>query len=114
MKFIAELLLSLSTMASFACSSQAQSSRETDNLISFAKAYGYVKYFHPSTEADQVDWGWFSVYGSAQVLECQNKEDLLQTMQQIFEPISPTLIFCLTEPIFSIVYVSIANHTVLP
>ncbi|MDR7131618.1 hypothetical protein J2X69_003982 [Algoriphagus sp. 4150] len=85
-------------MVSFILSCHAQTNQEIDNLISFAKAYGYVKYFHPSTEADQVDWGWFSVYGSAQVLECQNKEELLQTMQRIFEPIAPTVTFSLDKP----------------
>jgi len=77
---------------------QAQSNQEIDNLISFAKAYGYVKYFHPSTEADHVDWGWFSVYASEEVLKCRNNEELMQTMQRIFEPIAPTVSFTLAEP----------------
>jgi len=66
---------------------------QSGDLVSFAKAYGYVKYFRPSTEADQVDWGWFSVYGSEEVLKCQNKEELLQTMKRIFKPIAPTVSF---------------------
>tara|TARA_R110002012_G_scaffold140887_1_gene298586 strand:- start:10840 stop:12645 length:1806 start_codon:yes stop_codon:yes gene_type:complete len=84
-------------MSSHLLYSQAQSNQEIDNLISFAKAYGYVKYFHPSTEADQVDWGWFSVYASEEVLKCQNNEELMQTMQRIFEPIAPTVSFTLAE-----------------
>lgn len=98
MDFTRNSLCSFILMACCYLSCQAQNKQQVDNLISFAKAYGYVKYFHPSTEADQVDWGWFSVYGSEEVMQCQNKEELLQTMQRIFEPIAPTLVFSLAEP----------------
>ena len=98
MKIIHKSLFCFLIMSSLLLSCQAQSNQEIDNLISFAKAYGYVKYFHPSTEADQVDWGWFSVYGSGEVLKCQNNEELMQTMQRIFEPIVPTVSFTFAEP----------------
>ena len=98
MEFIRNSLCSLILLVSGSLSCHAQNNYQVDNLISFAKAYGYVKYFHPSTEAEQVDWGWFSVYGSGEVIQCQNKEELQQTMQRIFEPIAPTLHFSLSEP----------------
>lgn len=98
MNFTIKPLCSLILIACCFLSCHAQNSLQVANLISFGKAYGYVKYFHPSTEADQVDWGWFSVYGSGEVMQCQNKEELLETMQRIFEPIAPTLHFSLTEP----------------
>lgn len=72
---------------------QAQTERQLENLEAFAKAYGYVKYFHPSDEAEQLDWGWFSVYGSQQVLNCTNSDALRDTLARLFEPIAPTVSF---------------------
>ncbi|GAA0877237.1 hypothetical protein GCM10009119_02050 [Algoriphagus jejuensis] len=71
----------------------AQSEREIDNLKAFAKAYGYVKYFHPSTEAAELDWGWFAVYGAQEVLQCQNSDELNKTLNRIFKSIAPTVVF---------------------
>ncbi|SFT97069.1 Peptidase family S41 [Algoriphagus locisalis] len=98
MNLIRKSLFCYLIMVSFILSCHAQNNQEINNLVSFAKAYGYVKYFHPSTEADQVDWGWFSVYGSEQVMQCENTEELLQTMQRIFEPIAPTVSFSFAQP----------------
>ena len=42
-------------------------SEKVDNLRTYAKAYGYVKYFHPGDEASQIDWAKFSIYGSAKI-----------------------------------------------
>jgi C-terminal processing protease CtpA/Prc len=82
------------------CSAQISRDREIDNLVAFAKAYGYVKYFHPSSESEQVDWGWFSVYGAQKVLQCKGEEELIQTLQSLFQPIAPTVIFASTAPYF--------------
>ena len=71
----------------------AQSRQEVENLKTFAKAYGYVKYFHPSTEAAQLDWGWFSVYGVQEVMHCQNTQELTRTLNRLFENIAPTVVF---------------------
>ena len=98
MDFARKSLFSLILIACCFLKCNAQKNQQVENLTAFAKAYGYVKYFHPSTEADQVDWGWFSVYGSEKVMQCQSKEELLHTMQQIFEPIAPTLHFSLADP----------------
>ncbi|WP_084454733.1 S41 family peptidase [Algoriphagus terrigena] len=80
------------------CSGQTKTDREIDNLVAFAKAYGYVKYFHPSSESEQVDWGWFSVYGAQKVLQCQDQGELIQTLQRLFNPIAPTVTFSSTAP----------------
>jgi C-terminal processing protease CtpA/Prc len=85
-------------LAFLSCSAQSHTDREIDNLTAFAKAYGYVKYFHPSTEAEEIDWGWFAVYGSQKVLHCQNEEELNQTLQFLFLPIGPTVTFSSSAP----------------
>jgi hypothetical protein len=70
-----------------------QSDREITNLKAFGKAYGYVKYFHPSAESDELDWGWFSAYGAQQVLTCETDEELIETLADIFENVAPTVVF---------------------
>ncbi|MBL7129341.1 MAG: hypothetical protein ISS16_10205, partial [Ignavibacteria bacterium] len=42
---------------------KAEEKQEIQNLRSFTKLYGYVKYFHPSDEASEVDWDKFAIYG---------------------------------------------------
>jgi C-terminal processing protease CtpA/Prc len=71
----------------------SQSDRELKNLEVFAKAYGYVKYFHPSDEASTIDWGRFSVYGSSQVVACKTDEELQLKLHEIFRPIAPSVVF---------------------
>jgi len=60
--------------------------------MTFAKVYGYVKYFHPSDEAVQVDWNRFSIYGAAQIAKCKSKKELLNTLNDLFKPIAPSII----------------------
>ena len=38
--------------------------KKVDNLRTFAKAYGYVKYFHPSDEASDIDWAKMKPYAT--------------------------------------------------
>lgn len=64
-----------------------------DNLVAFAKAYGYVKYFHPSDEASNIDWNRFAAYGAEQVSECGNNSELISTLNKLFKPIAPSIVF---------------------
>lgn len=61
--------------------------------MTFAKAYGYVKYFHPSDEASQIDWDNFSIYGASQMDKCRTKKDIINTLTHLFEPIAPSIEF---------------------
>lgn len=64
-----------------------------ENLMTFTKVYGYVKYFHPSDEAARIDWNRFSIYGSAQIAKCKSKKQVLNTLNALFKPIAPSIIF---------------------
>ena len=66
-------------------------SRVVRNLRAFTKLYGYVKYFHPSDEASQIDWGQFSIYGTETVKNAQNSEELKSILEELFLPIAPTI-----------------------
>ena len=102
MKLLKNQLVYALTFVLFYCSLitgvSAQSQQEINNLKAFTKAYGYVKYFHPSTEADQLDWGWFSVYGASQVRDCKESDCLSETLNTLFEPIAPTVRFSADKP----------------
>jgi C-terminal processing protease CtpA/Prc len=60
------------------------------NLRAFAKLYGYVRYFHPSDDASQVDWERFAIYGVEKVKAAEDSEELKSILEQLFIPIAPT------------------------
>lgn len=60
------------------------------NLRAFAKLYGYVRFFHPSDEASNIDWNKFAVYGSEKVKNSKNNYELKETLEKLFSPIAPT------------------------
>lgn len=61
------------------------------NLRTFAKLYGYIRYFHPSDEASQVDWERFTVYGASRVKSAKNPEELRSALEKLFFPLAPTI-----------------------
>jgi hypothetical protein len=71
----------------------AQKEREISNLESFAKVYGYVRYFHPSDEAADCDWNQFVIHGCDEILKCNSDEEVRQTLKRLFDPIAPSLKF---------------------
>ena len=70
---------------------QVKDDRKVSNLETFAKLYGYVRYFHPSDEADTLNWNGFAVYGSGRVMNAASEKELLQTLQELFAPVAPTV-----------------------
>jgi hypothetical protein len=84
------LIYPLIALVAISCGQQKQ---KIDYLTTFAKAYGYVKYFHPSDEAFTIDWNQFATYGAAEINKCKNKKDLIKTLNAIFIPIAPTIVF---------------------
>ncbi len=69
----------------------ASESQEILNVRVFTKLYGYVKYFHPSDEASQIDWDKFAIYGTERVKSAQNSEELKSILEELFLPIAPTI-----------------------
>lgn len=80
----------IASIALIGCNEEAEIE---DNLITFAKVYGYVKYFHPSDEATQIDWQKFSIYGATQISNCKSKEEIVNTLSDLFKPIAPSIVF---------------------
>ncbi|MFH1052469.1 MAG: S41 family peptidase [bacterium] len=70
---------------------QNNEKRTISNLRTFAKLYGYVRYFHPSDEASLVDWDWFVVNGVEKVKNAKSNDELQEILQELFYPIAPTI-----------------------
>jgi C-terminal processing protease CtpA/Prc len=66
--------------------------RSVKNIETFARVYGYVRYFYPGDEAVQTDWEKFAVYGVKQVEEAGNRAELKQVLRGLFLPIAPALV----------------------
>ena len=48
-----------------------------ENLKAFAKTYGFIRYFHPSDEASDIDWGYLALYGAQQIEKCNPKSEIV-------------------------------------
>jgi hypothetical protein len=73
-------------------SCQKTSNQSLKNIETFARLYGYVRFFHPSEQAAKINWNHFAVYGSKQVEKAKNREELKQILEELFLPISPSLV----------------------
>lgn len=62
------------------------------NLKAYSKLYGYVRFFHPSDEAEELNWSEFVVYGTEKVLQAETEIELKEILENLFLPIAPSLI----------------------
>jgi len=85
------LLLSLTTLMNSQPQALAKADNYLANLTAFARLYGYVRYFHPSDEAAQMDWDKFVVYGAYHASKAASPEILTEILLYLFRPIAPTL-----------------------
>ena len=69
----------------------AQEVDPVENLSAFARLYGYVRYFHPSDEAAELDWEAFAAYGATRVKDSRSSEELRETLMELFSPVAPTV-----------------------
>ena len=67
------------------------SKRRIGNIETFARLYGYIRYFHPSDEASAVNWYSFAVHGIRTVENAASRAQLLKTLKELFSPMAPTL-----------------------
>src|SRR5690606_32395311 len=61
--------------------------RRVDNIGTFAKLYGYVRWFHPSDEAQVVDWNKLAVLGIKKVESINSDTELKDALLELFSPI---------------------------
>ena len=88
------LVLSIVLTALIAC---RKPDNEANNLMTYAKVYGYVKYFHPSDEAVSIDWAKFSAFGAKEIEKCRTKSQMINTLNRLFNPIAPSVKFTISQ-----------------
>jgi len=80
---------------------QGQTNTEITNLKTFAKAYGYVKYFHPSDEAQEINWNNLAILGADKISKCNSKDEVVRTLNKVFKPIAPAVNFYVSDKIIA-------------
>ncbi|QAA80832.1 peptidase S41 [Aequorivita sp. H23M31] len=98
--------------AMFVGACQAQQQDKVQNLKTFAKAYGYVKYFHPSDEASEIDWNSFAAFGANEILKCNSTTEVIATLNNLFKPIAPSVVFSNTKQQYDISAITPSNTKV--
>ena len=71
----------------------ATENHHLEKLEAFARTYGYVRYFHPSDQANLVDWDAMAVYGVNRILNSDESQSTESLLQKLFEPIVVDLEF---------------------
>ncbi|HVU57002.1 MAG TPA: S41 family peptidase [Puia sp.] len=66
--------------------------QQQKNLAAFTRLYGYVRYFHPSDEAAELDWDNFAIYGAKRVIVANDDQELISALQELFHPFAPTVV----------------------
>ena len=72
---------------SFSVSCQSEANRKVRYIESFARLYGYARWFHPSDEAQEIDWDKFAVLGIQKVENIKSTSALRDTLFNLFSPI---------------------------
>ena len=62
-------------------------SRKTQNIETFTKLYGYARWFHPSDEAQEIDWDKFAILGIQKMENIKSNTELRDSLYHLFSPI---------------------------
>lgn len=78
------LVLCISILMLFSCQKET---RKVQNIETFGKLYGYARWFHPSDEAQEIDWDKFAILGVQKVENIKSDAELRDTLFHLFSPI---------------------------
>lgn len=84
--FFKKIVIVILFLGSFCIGCQSETSRKIQNIETFARLYGYARWFHPSDEAQEIDWDKFAVLGVQKVENIQSTKELRDTLYQLFSP----------------------------
>lgn len=62
-----------------------------DNLYTYSKLYGYIKYFYPDTSLYNANWVKICEAGVAKVINCKSKQELTDSLNMFFKDIAPLI-----------------------
>ncbi|OGD24646.1 MAG: hypothetical protein A2Y69_01850 [Candidatus Aminicenantes bacterium RBG_13_59_9] len=71
--------------------SGAKTAPTVQNLRTLAKLYGYLRYFHPSDEAAQVDWDALAIHAASKVKDAPDANALKAALEKVFQPVAPSM-----------------------
>ncbi len=69
------------------------SENEAENLMVFAKALRYVRFFYPGTEAAETDWNRFALDGVSYIKDAEKTDELIDKLNTYFKPAAPGILF---------------------
>ncbi len=72
--------------------------REIDNVATFARLFGVVRYFYPSDAAAALDWSRFAVHGVSQIRLSADARRLETTLKALFGPLGPGIVIARELP----------------
>ena len=79
------------TLMAFCAVSAAQAPsvtpQQVEALMALAKAYGVVRYFHPSDSLDQVKWGPFLVHAAGHMAATPDAASIGPRLEELFTPV---------------------------
>ena len=78
------LVIYISILMLYSCQNE---SRKVQNIETFGKLYGYARWFHPSDEAQEIDWDKFAILGVQKVENIKSDTELRDTLFHLFSPI---------------------------
>jgi hypothetical protein len=62
-----------------------------ERLATFARLYGYVRWFYPGDEAAEIDWNRFAIRGIGRILKLKPNESLESELENLFQPVAANL-----------------------
>ncbi len=89
-KLFSALLLVLSCLHWTSCL-QISTDQQVENLMTFARMYGYTRFFHPDDRAEQINWDKFLLKGIEEVQYARNTDALNISLKKLFQPIAPSV-----------------------
>lgn len=89
---ISVILIAVIGSFGIACQSETNKKEQSSeikvqNLETFARLYGYARWFHPSDEAQEIDWDKFAILGVQKVENVKSTTELRDTLYNLFSPI---------------------------
>jgi hypothetical protein len=69
------------------------------NLIAFTRAFGLLRFFHPSDQAAAADWDRLTVKGVENLETTRSSRALADGLQALFAPVAPSARFLVGEPL---------------
>jgi Periplasmic protease len=85
------LVAAVTSASGTSANEPAEPNEKIQNLRAFAKLYGYVRYFHPSDAAAEVNWEKLAIHGVRQVRDAGSRAELRSALDSLFTPIAPTI-----------------------